>query len=103
MQHDHFLNSTGDIGIDKRQSNATLAFRKINKSWGPPVRGPSMQLNYLNTQITQFLQMPYLLHVLVGVHCVPCRRGDEPQNLLLLALSKVTSFAAVFYSNDSSS
>ena len=31
MQHDHFLNLTGDMGIKKRQRHVTLAFLKIDR------------------------------------------------------------------------
>ena len=31
MRHGHFLNSTGDMGINKRQRPATSAFLKIDR------------------------------------------------------------------------
>ena len=39
MRHVHFLNSTGDMGINKRQRHATLAFF-LNRqaTWAPPPR-----------------------------------------------------------------
>ena len=36
MRHDHFLNSTGDMRINKRQRHATLAFLKIDRRHGHP-------------------------------------------------------------------
>ena len=42
MRHDHFLNSTGDMGINKRQRHATLAFLIIDRRHGhPPSRAPT--------------------------------------------------------------
>ena len=41
MRHDNFLNSTGDMGINKQQRHATLAFLKIDRRLGhPPSRAP---------------------------------------------------------------
>ena len=42
MRHDHFLNSTGDMGINKRQRHATLAlvFLKSTGDMGTPRQGP---------------------------------------------------------------
>ena len=44
MQQGYFLNSTCDIGINKRQRHATLAFLKIDRRHGnpppPPAKGP---------------------------------------------------------------
>ena len=43
MRHDHFLNSTGDMGINKRERHATLAFLKIDRRHGhPPSRAPQV-------------------------------------------------------------
>ena len=40
MCHSLFLNSTCDMGINKRQRHATLAFLKIDRRHGdPPSRG----------------------------------------------------------------
>ena len=42
MRHDHFINSTGDMGINKRQIlYTTLAFLKIDRRHGHrPSRAP---------------------------------------------------------------
>ena len=38
MRHDHFLNTTGDMGINKRQRRATSAFLKIDmRHWHPGI------------------------------------------------------------------
>ena len=43
MRHEHFLNSTGDMGINKRQRHSTLAFLKIDRRHGhPPSRAPNL-------------------------------------------------------------
>ena len=40
----HFLNSTYDIVENKRQSNTTLQFLKIDmRHLGPPIKGPTEQ------------------------------------------------------------
>ena len=53
MQHDHFLISTGDIGIKEQQTHATLAFIKINRRHGhPPSRAPTgLYSNTPNPQV----------------------------------------------------
>ena len=55
MRHDHFLNLTGDKGINKRQRHATLAFLKIATRHGdplspppPPSRAPFFALGLVN-------------------------------------------------------
>ena len=41
MRHGHFLNSTGDMGVNKRQRHATSAFLKIDRRHAhTPVKGP---------------------------------------------------------------
>ena len=41
MGHILFLNSTCDIGENKRQGHATLSFLKIDmRHWGSPIKGP---------------------------------------------------------------
>ena len=43
MRNDHFLNLTGDMGINKRQRHTTMAFLKIDRRHGhPPVKGPDI-------------------------------------------------------------
>ena len=51
MRHDHFLNSTGDMGIHKRQRHATLSFLKIDRGHGDPQsRAPVISSNLLAIQ-----------------------------------------------------
>ena len=55
MWQGYFLNLTCDMGINKRQRHATLAFLKINRrhgqaTWGPPVKGPKWAAILLGTQ-----------------------------------------------------
>ena len=45
IRHDHFLNLTGDMGINKRQRHVTSAFLKIDRQHGhPPSRSPLVDI-----------------------------------------------------------
>ena len=47
MRQGHFLNSTCDMGINKRQRHATFGFLKIDRRYEDPHQGPQVFLDFI--------------------------------------------------------